>query len=105
MSEEIPLIVKREGEILTLSLHNPAKKNALTSEMMGALTAIIEEVESYSGIRVIIIRGEGLVFCSGADISNWNPKELQELLDGIFETEKLEEKTDAKSKSKSKSKS
>lgn len=85
MSEEIPLIVKREGEILELSLHNPAKKNALTSEMMGALTAILEEAESYSEIRVIIIRGEGSVFCSGADISNWNPKELQEVLFTISE--------------------
>ena len=47
MSDEIPLIVENEGEVLTLSLNNIEKKNALTSEMMGALSAILEEVENY----------------------------------------------------------
>ena len=80
MSDEIPLIVENEGEVLTLSLNNPEKKNALTSEMMGALSAILEEVENYDSLRVIVIRGHGSVFCSGADINTWNPEELQELL-------------------------
>ena len=80
MSDEIPLIVENEGEVLTLTLNNIKKKNALTSEMMGALSAILEEVENYDSLRVIIIRGSGSVFCSGADINTWNPEELQELL-------------------------
>ena len=80
MSDEIPLIVEKEGNVLTLSLNNIEKKNALTSEMMGALSAILEDVKSYDDLRVIIIRGSGSVFCSGADINTWNPEELQELL-------------------------
>lgn len=80
MSDEIPLIVENEGEVLTLSLNNIEKKNALTSEIMGALSAILEEVENYDNLRVIVIRGNGSVFCSGADINTWNPEELQELL-------------------------
>ena len=73
MSDEIPLIVENEGEVLTLSLNNIEKKNALTSEIMGALSAILEEVENYDNLRVIVIRGNGSVFCSGADINTWNP--------------------------------
>jgi len=80
MSDEIPLIVENEGEVLTLSLNNLEKKNALTTEIMGALSAILEEVENYDNLRVIVIRGNGSVFCSGADINTWNPEELQELL-------------------------
>ena len=80
MSDEIPLIVENEGEVLTLSLNNIEKRNALTSEIMGALSAILEEVENYDNLRVIVIRGNGSVFCSGADINTWNPEELQELL-------------------------
>jgi len=80
MSDEIPLIVENEGEVLTLILNNIEKKNALTSEMMGALSAILEEVDNYDNLRAITIRGNGSVFCSGADISTWNPEELQELL-------------------------
>jgi len=80
MSDEIPLIVENEEEVLTLTLNNIEKKNALTSEMMGALSAILEEVDNYDNLRAIVIRGNGSVFCSGADISTWNPEELQELL-------------------------
>ena len=80
MSDEIPLIVENEGEVLTLTLNNIEKKNALTSEMMGALSAILEEVDNYDNLRAIVIRGNGSVFCSGADINTWNPEELQELL-------------------------
>ena len=47
MSDEIPLIVENEGEVLTLSLNNVEKKNALTTEMMGALSAILEEADNY----------------------------------------------------------
>ena len=80
MSDEIPLIVENEGEVLTLSLNNLEKKNALTTEIMGALSAILEDVENYDNLRVIVLRGNGSVFCSGADINTWNPEELQELL-------------------------
>ena len=80
MSDEIPLIVEKEGNVLTLSLNNVEKRNALTSEMMGALSAILEDVNNYDNLRVIVIRGSGSVFCSGADINTWNREELQELL-------------------------
>ena len=80
MSDEVPLIVERDGESLMLSLNNTQKKNALTSEMMGALSGILKDVKNYDGLRVIVIKGNGSVFCSGADINTWNPEELQELL-------------------------
>ena len=80
MSDEVPLIVERDGEALMLSLNNTQKKNALTSEMMGALSGILADVKNYDGLRVIVIKGNGTVFCSGADINAWNPEELQELL-------------------------
>ena len=80
MSDEVPLIVERHGEVLMLSLNNTQKKNALTSEMMGALSGILEDVKNYDDLRLIVIKGNGSVFCSGADINTWNPEELQDLL-------------------------
>ena len=50
MSDEIPLIVEKEGNVLTLSLNNVEKRNALTSEMMGALSAILEDVNNYDNL-------------------------------------------------------
>tara|TARA_B100000902_G_scaffold395679_1_gene454806 strand:- start:153 stop:887 length:735 start_codon:yes stop_codon:yes gene_type:complete len=83
MADDIPLIVVREGAVLSLSLNNTNKKNALTSEMMGALTSIFEDAKNYEDLRVIVIRGNGSTFCSGADINTWNPEELQKLLFSI----------------------
>ena len=83
MADDIPLIVVREGAVLSLSLNNTNKKNALTSEMMGALTSIFEGAKNYEDLRVIVIRGNGSIFCSGADINTWNPEELQKLLFSI----------------------
>ena len=85
METHIPLIVDRSGTILNLTFNNPSKKNALNSEMMGAMTAAIEESSNYEELRAIVIRGEGSIFCSGADINTWEPEQLQLLLKTISE--------------------
>ena len=85
MDTHIPLIVDRSGPILNLTFNNPSKKNALNSEMMGAMTAAIEESNNYQDLRAIVIRGEGSIFCSGADINAWEPEQLQLLLKTITE--------------------
>ena len=77
MENQIPLIVDRRGTVLTLTFNNISKKNALNSEMMGAMTAAIEESSNYEELRAIVIRGEGSVFCSGADLNEWDPSQLQ----------------------------
>ncbi len=85
MENQIPLIVDRRGTVLTLTFNNISKKNALNSEMMGAMTAAIEESSSYEELRAIVIRGEGSVFCSGADLNEWDPSQLQLLLRTIVD--------------------
>ncbi len=85
MVQPIPLIVDRRGSVLNLALNNPERKNALNSEMMGALVAAIEESKNYDELRVIVIQGKGDAFCSGADLNSWNPEQLQELLKAISE--------------------
>jgi|TARA_B110000438_G_scaffold60100_1_gene60286 methylglutaconyl-CoA hydratase len=83
MPETFPLIVERKGSIMTLRLNNVDKKNALNSEMMGAMAASIKESQKFSNLRAIVIRGEGSVFCSGADLNEWQPHQLQQLLNEI----------------------
>ena len=85
MPATIPLIVEREGSILTLRLNNVEKKNALNSEMMGAMIASIQESQKFSELRAIVIRGEGSVFCSGADLNEWEPSQLQQLLKEVVD--------------------
>ena len=85
MPNQVPLIVERQGSVLTLSLNNPSKKNALNSEMMGAMTAAIEGSGKYSELRVVVIQGAGSVFCSGAEVTSWKAEELQLLLRSLVE--------------------
>ena len=85
MENQIPLIVDRRGTVLTLTFNNISKKNALNSEMMGAMAAAIEESSNYEELRAIVIRGEGSVFCSGADLNEWDPSQLQLLLRTIVD--------------------
>ena len=59
MPNQVPLIVERQGSVLTISLNNPSKKNALNSEMMGAMTAAIEGSGKYSELRAVVIQGAG----------------------------------------------
>ena len=83
MDSRSPLIVERKDAILSLRLNNIEKRNALNSEMMGIAAAALENIGDYSDIRAVVISGEGDNFCSGADVTNWNPEELQAMLSAI----------------------
>lgn len=65
------LIVSVDGEgVATLSLSRPDMRNALNPDMIGELTQALETLSGDSHVRVIVLRGEGAVFCAGADL-NW----------------------------------
>src|ERR1700761_4188906 len=53
--------------LLTLAL--PKLRNAMTAELTEAWTDAIDGIKTDSGVRVVVITGEGPVFCAGADLS------------------------------------
>jgi len=53
--------------LLTLAL--PKLRNAMTAELTEAWTGAIESVKGDPEVRVVIVTGEGPVFCAGADLS------------------------------------
>ncbi len=55
----------------TLSFNRPHARNALTWEMYDALARTCDEVEADTGVRALIIRGEGGSFAAGTDISQF----------------------------------
>jgi enoyl-CoA hydratase/carnithine racemase len=62
------VIVSREGAVATVTLSNPAKKNALNLKLLSELTRAFEEL-SREDVRCVILRGEGdEAFCAGYDI-------------------------------------
>jgi len=69
------ILVKKERPLGWLILNNPKRRNAISFEMWKEIPYIIESFNRDDSIRVIIIKGEGNNFSSGADISEF--KELR----------------------------
>jgi len=69
MSEH--LLVEKAGGVLTLTLNRPEKKNALNGSLNEALAQAIAGADEDPEVRCVLIQGNGDVFCSGADISDF----------------------------------
>ncbi|MEO8185959.1 MAG: enoyl-CoA hydratase/isomerase family protein, partial [Burkholderiaceae bacterium] len=68
MSELI--VTERDGAIATVVLNRPAKLNALTSAMWGALGDTVEQLSADDSLRCVILRGAGdKAFSPGNDIA------------------------------------
>lgn len=73
--EEHILYDKEEG-IGIVTLNRPEKLNAMTHEMLGRLTALIEEIKRDEEVRAVILTGNGRAFCAGTDISGDVPERV-----------------------------
>ncbi|MDQ7072218.1 MAG: enoyl-CoA hydratase [Rhodobacterales bacterium] len=56
------------GAIAHLTLNLPERLNALSDDMLAALTAELETLAAQDDIRVVILSGAGKVFCAGHDL-------------------------------------
>ena len=69
MTEHIQVDV--EERVLRIRLHRPAKKNALTADMYGAMTAALERARSDEAIRAVLFVGSETCFTSGNDVGDF----------------------------------
>ena len=60
--------ITEQNNIVTFTLNRPEKRNALSAEMIEAIHGGLDEVEQNDGMRVMILAGEGSIFCSGMDL-------------------------------------
>ena len=65
-----PLVSTHQPEpgITVVTLNRPAKRNALNAALMEECSATFESLAQDQTQRVILLRGEGLVFCAGLDL-------------------------------------
>ncbi|HEX3551248.1 MAG TPA: enoyl-CoA hydratase-related protein [Candidatus Elarobacter sp.] len=64
------LRIEREGARARVVLSRPAVRNAFNAELIAALAAAFVALAGDDAVRVIVLQGDGPVFCGGADI-NW----------------------------------
>jgi methylglutaconyl-CoA hydratase len=63
-----PLVVTREGGVLSLTLNRPEKRNALSSGLVEALHLALDSADLDPEVRVVVLAGAGKDFCAGADL-------------------------------------
>ncbi len=68
MSSEDILKVEADGAVDWVSLNRPDRLNALNQPLTDALLAYFEGKRRDTATRVIVLRGAGRGFCSGADL-------------------------------------
>ncbi|REK06757.1 MAG: enoyl-CoA hydratase/isomerase family protein [Planctomycetota bacterium] len=57
-----------EEAIWIVTIDRPAKRNALTPEMIEALSAAVREADDQPEVRAVIVNAEGPVFSAGIDL-------------------------------------
>jgi methylglutaconyl-CoA hydratase len=62
------LKIEKRGRALTISLNRPDVRNAFHPTMIGELTEAFKGASAQMDLSVVILRGEGKSFCSGADL-------------------------------------
>jgi enoyl-CoA hydratase len=66
---EEPVLVERDAAIGVVLMNRPKQLNALSGELMDALSASLEELDADPEIRAIVIGGGERAFAAGADIN------------------------------------
>jgi len=65
------IVTERSGSILRIQLNRPAKKNALTSSMYGAIADLLDGAAKDDGTRVVLWHGLGDSFTAGNDLEDF----------------------------------
>jgi enoyl-CoA hydratase/isomerase-like protein len=78
VNTEPPLLIERDGDVLTLRLNRPERRNAISVEVRDALYETLQLVLSDASIQRVDISGNGACFSTGGDVD-----EFGSVVDGI----------------------
>ena len=74
MSDYESLLWSVDGQVATITMNRPEKKNAISAVMFEELRAVFDRAGADEGVRTVVLTGAGDAFCSGADLSD--PKNM-----------------------------
>jgi enoyl-CoA hydratase/carnithine racemase len=94
-TEMSDIVAERSGNILSIQLNRPAKKNAMTSSMYITMAELLEDAGKDDQVRVALWHAAGDSFCAGNDLEDFmkNPPASGEspqsrLMDALINFEK-----------------
>ncbi|MGL4542034.1 MAG: enoyl-CoA hydratase-related protein, partial [Polymorphobacter sp.] len=65
------LVETFENGIATLTMNRPEARNAVTGEMLAALTAAAQRLAIDPQVRAVVLTGTGKAFCAGGDVKGF----------------------------------
>jgi enoyl-CoA hydratase/carnithine racemase len=65
------IVQRRHGAVLQLVLNRPERRNAITARMYSALADGLDHAATAPDIRVVVLQGDGGVFCAGNDVGDF----------------------------------
>jgi len=80
-SEDGGLRIAHDGAIAVVTLDRPSRRNTIDVKSAVALTAFLENANTDTGLRAILLTGTGRDFCSGADVvgNPWSAEQISPL--------------------------
>jgi len=70
------LKLRREAGVMTVTISNPGKKNAVSPRMLDELSNVWDDLSRDPAVKVVVLTGDGGGFCSGADLISLKSGEL-----------------------------
>lgn len=62
------ILLEQDTDTLTIWFNRPEARNALSAEVTDDLAAVLEALPGETGLRFVVLRGKGGVFCAGGDL-------------------------------------
>jgi methylglutaconyl-CoA hydratase len=84
-----PIIFQTEGGVARITLNRPEKRNALNDKLIESLKLAIAAAEGDQNTRVVLLRGAGPDFCSGADLSVLKKISESSIYENLVDAEQL----------------
>ncbi len=81
-----PLVLRSDKDkVATLTLNRPEKYNTLSTPMLKALRAVLEDVATDRSIRAVVLTGAGKAFCVGHDLREMQADPGENAMRDLFE--------------------
>ncbi len=66
---------RKAGAVAQLTLNRPDKLNAITGDMLDAMTSALDAAAGDDDVRALVVHGEGRAFSAGFDLAGGEPED------------------------------